>query len=250
MINFLTKFEHRLTGLDSHLLLAMAIVTIAAGLFALLGGLGFKKILFGAIGAYFGVAFSIFVSGPNLMLTLAIAGTSILIALKLQNGFLALITAIFAAIYGVSVLISPYIFMRGELFDIVRQFLIGVPFYHWPILLAVIALPFAASASYWKATSAILCSASGASMFIIAAMLLMTRSSLSAVSHISAKRELCLEIFAAVIAVGTLIQLLVLPRISSRLAIAKETAKIRAKRAKNSKTEDMPAPKSTTWRTA
>jgi hypothetical protein len=250
MIDFLWKIEHRLTGLNSHLLLAMAIVTIAAGLFALLGGLGFKRILFAVIGAYFGVVFSIFVSGPNLMLTLAIAGTCILLALKLQNGFLALIASIFGALYGFSVLISPYFFLRGELFAIVRQFFIGVPYYHWPILLAVVALPFAASSSYWNQTSAILCSASGASMLVLASMMLMLHSGFGAMAHISIKRELYLEIFAAVVIVGSLVQLFLLPKISSRLAIAKESAKLRAKRAKKFSTDDTPAPKSTTWRTA
>jgi hypothetical protein len=250
MIEFLWKFEHRVTGLDSSLLLAMAIVTIAAGLFALLGGLGFKRILFAVIGACFGVAFSILVSGPNLMLTLAIAGICILLALKLQNGFLALIASIFGALYGFSVLISPYFFRHGELFAIVRQFFIGVPYYNWPILLAVTALPFAASSSYWKQTSAILCSASGASILLAGAIMLMIHSGFGAMAHISIKRELYLGIFAAITVAGTLLQLFLLPKISSRLAIAKESAKLKAKRAKKAKSDDIPAPKSTTWRTA
>jgi hypothetical protein len=250
MIEFLWKFEHRLTGLNSHLLLALAIITIAAGLFALLGGLGFKRILFAVIGAYFGVAFSIFVSGPNLMLTLAIAGACVLLALKLQNGFIALITSIFGAVYGFSILISPYFSRHGELITIVRQFFISVPYYNWPILLAVIALPFAASSSYWKQTSAILSSAAGTSMLIAAVMMLMLFSGFGAMGHISVKREIYLEIFAAVTVAGTLLQLFLLPKISSRLAIAKETAKLKAKRAKKTKTDDTPASKSTAWRTA
>jgi len=253
MINFLFKFENRLTGLPDYLLLAIAVITIAAGIFALLGGLGLKKILFAVIGAYFGVAFSIFVSGPNLMLTAAIVGASVLLALKLQSGFLSLITSIFAAVYGFSALVLPYFSTRGELLDIIRSLAIGVPYYYWPILLALTALPFAASSSYWQATTSVLSSAAGAAMLIAATMILMVQGGIAAAGHISAKRELYLEVFAAVVILATLVQLLLLPRISSRLAVAKEAAKVKAKRARKTKTEDFvdgPAPKSTTWRTA
>jgi hypothetical protein len=250
MIDFLWAFQHRITGLPGYLLLAMAIVTIAAGLFSLFGGLGFKKILFAVIGTYFGLAFSIFVSGPNLMLTAAIVGVCVLLAISLQNGFLSLIASIFAAVYGFSTLIRPYFNPSGELISIIRQLTIGVPYYNWPILLAVIALPFAASTSFWKGTSAVLCSISGTAMLLAGAIMLLVRSGFAGVGHISTKRELYLEIFAAVAIVGTLVQLLLLPRISNRLAIAKEAAKVKAKRAKKNDNAAQPAPKSTTWRTA
>jgi hypothetical protein len=253
MIEFLWTFEHRVTGLPSHLLLAMAAVAIAAGLFALLGGLGYRKVMFAVIGAYCGAVCTIFTSGSNLLLAAALVGAGVLLALKLQDVFLTLTTSIFAAVYGFSILIKPYFDTSGELISMVRQLTIEVPFYNWPILLVLIVAPLAASAAFWQGASAVLCSAAGAAMLLASTILLLVRGGFAAVGHISSKRELYLELFIAVTVVGALVQLLLLPRISSRLAIAKEAAKTKAKRAKKGKSDDVenqPAPKSTAWRTS
>jgi len=246
-------FEHRVTGLPSHLLLATAAVAIAAGLFALLGGLGYRKVMFAIIGAYCGAVCTIFTSGSNLFLAVALVGAGVLLALKLQDVFLTLTTSIFAAIYGFSILIRPYFNPSGELISIVRQLTIEVPFYNWPILLVLIVTPLAASAAFWQGASVVLCSAAGAAMLLASTILLLVRSGFAAVGHISSKRELYLELFIAVTVVGALVQLLLLPKISSRLAIAKEAAKTKAKRAKKGKSDDVenqPAPRSTAWRTS
>ena len=90
-------------------------------------------------------------------------------------------------------------------------------------------------------------------MLLASAILLLVRSGFAAVGHISSKRELYLELFIAVTVVGAIVQLLLLPRISSRLTIAKEAAKIKAKRAQKSKPDDsdgQSVPKSTAWRTS
>ena len=253
MIEFLRIFEHRVTGLPSHLLLAMAMVAIAAGLFAWLGGLGYRKVMFAIIGACCGAACTIFADSSNLPLTAAMAGAGVLLGLRFQDSFLALMASIFAAVYGFSILIRPYYNPSSELIVMIRQLTIDVPYYNWPILLALSVVPLGASAAFWQGTSAVLCSAAGAALLLTGVILLLVRSGFAAVGHISTKRDIYLEIFIAVTVVGAIVQLLLLPRISSRLTIAKEAAKIKAKRAQKSKPDDsdgQSVPKSTAWRTS
>ncbi len=253
MIYFLWTFEHCVAGLPRYLLLTMAMVTIAAGLFAWLGGLGYRKVMFAVVGAYCGAACTIPISGSNLLLTAALAGAGVLLALKFQDVFLALAASIFIAVYGFSILIRPYFNTSGELLSMIRQLTIDVPYYNWPMLLALIVVPLGASAAFWQSTSAVLCSAAGTALLLTGTILLLVRSGFAAVGHISSKRELYLELFIAVTIIGAIVQLLLLPRISSRLVIAKEAAKVKAKRAKKGKSDDsgdQPVPKSTAWRTS
>lgn len=129
--------------MQQSLLLTLAVVTIAAGLFIWLGGLGFKKVMFVAAGLFFGAFCTLFFSGTNLFLAAAIIGAFALIALKLQDTFLVLIASAVAAVIGYLILIRPYFRPSSDILAIIRQLTIGVPYYNWPILLAVAVLPFA-----------------------------------------------------------------------------------------------------------
>jgi hypothetical protein len=253
MIYFLWTFANRAGGLQPPLLLALTLITLTAGLFVWLGGLGYRRVMFAVAGAYCGAVCTIPFSGSNLLLAAALVGAGALLALKFQDAFLTITTSMFAAIYGFSILIRPYFNTSGELISIIRQLAIDVPYYNWPMLLALIVAPLGASAAFWQGTSAVLCSAAGTALLLAGTILLLVRSGFDAVGHISSKRELYLGLFIAVTVVGAIAQLLLLPRISNRLAIAKETAKVKAKRAKKGKpddSKDRPAPKSTAWRTS
>ena len=84
MTNLLWTFQNRITHLQPSLLLTLGVVTIAAGLFVWLGGLGFKKIVFVVIGVFLGAFCTLFSSGTNLFLAAAIIGICALLALALQ----------------------------------------------------------------------------------------------------------------------------------------------------------------------
>ena len=253
MTDYLWTLQYRVNGLQPLLLLALAIVTIAVGLFALLGGLGFRKILFALLGTYCGAACAITISGSNILLAAAMAGVGGLLALKLQDKFLILMTSLFAAVYGFSILIRPFFNPSGELISIIRDLTIGVPYYNWPILLFLIAAPLAAGASFWKGTPAVLCSAAGACLLLAGAIMLMVRSGLAAAGFISTKREFFLELFLAVTILGAILQLLLLPTLGWKIAAAKQAVKSKIKRAKKDKRDDssaLPTTKTSTWRTA
>jgi hypothetical protein len=159
--------------------------------------------------------------------------------------------SIFALVYGFSVLIRPYFNPQGELIAVVRQLTIGVPYYNWPILLFVIALPLAAGASYWRATSAILCSAAGASVMLAGVIMLLVRNGIAAAGFISTKREFFLEIFLAITILGAIMQLLLLPKLGCRIEAARKAVKAKVKRTKKDQKDDgIPTSKSSAWRTA
>lgn len=251
MIDILWQFEKHLARFQSPLLLALAVVTLAAGLFVYLGGFGFRKTMFAVIGAYCGIACATLIAGFNLMLALAFIGIGVLLALWLQDSFLVLIASIFATFYGFSVLIRPYFNPSGELIDIIRELAIGVPFYNWPILLALAAVPVAIRSVSWRAASAILCSATATALLLAGDIMLLKYAGFAAVGHISGNRELYLEIFIAVTAIGAFVQFFILPKISRRFAAAKETARFKTKRARKRKTDDSEShSKTTAWRTA
>ena len=251
MIDILWQFEKHLARFQPHLLLAMAVITVAAGLFIYLGGLGFRKTMFAVIGTYFGIEFALLTAGFNIMLVLAFAGVGVLLALKLQDSFLVLIASIFAVVYGFSVLIRPYFSPSDELISIIRQLTIGVPYYNWPILIALTALPVAVSSSSWRVCSAILCSAAGTVIIFAGSIMLSKYAGIAGVAHIAGRPENYLGLFVAVTAVDACVQLFILPKISSRFAAAKESVKAKARRARKRKTDESGAEsKKTAWRTA
>lgn len=252
MNNILWTFQHQLSGFKPPLIVGLAVVTLIAGLFVLLGGLGYRKILLVVIGTYCGAAFIMSGKCPNILLAIASVGISVTLALFLQDTFLILILSVFAAVYGFSTLIHPYVNTSGELVSVMRDVAIGVPFYNWPILLVLIAAPVAAKATWFQGTSAALCSIAGSIMLFAATFMLYFNTSLASTTNISVKSKLIIAIFVAVVALGTCVQLFLLPRLSKRIADAKETAKMRAKRAKKNKPDgsNEPVTKTTTWRTA
>ena len=48
-----------------------------------------------------------------------------------------------AAVIGYFLLIRPYFRPSSDILAVIRELTIGVPYYNWPILLALTALPFA-----------------------------------------------------------------------------------------------------------
>jgi hypothetical protein len=251
MIYTLWQFEKHLTRFQPQLLLAMAAITLAAGLFIYLGGLGFRKTMLVVIGTYCGIGITLLTAGFNVMLALAFIGISVLLALKIQDSFLVLIASIFAVVYGFSALIRPYFSPSDELISIIRQLTIGVPYYNWPILLALTALPVAVSSTFYRAGPAILRAAAGTVIIFAGGITLSKYAGIAAVAHIVGRPDIYLGLFVAATAVDACVQLFILPKISSRFAAAKESVKAKARRARKRKTDDNAAEsKKTAWRTA
>ena len=244
MTNLLWTFQNRITHLQPSLLLTLGVVTIAAGLFVWLGGLGFKKIVFVVIGVFLGAFCTLFSSGTNLFLAAAIIGICALLALALQETFLMLVASVFAAVIGYSILIRPYFRPSGDIMSVIRQLSIGVPYYNWPIMLAVTALPFATIS--WPSASALISSAAGTTLILAGTIMALLNFGYPAVGYMTTRQDIYIEIFVAATILGTIAQLWLLPKISTLFVAAKaKVEKVKARKGDTGATA-----KTTTWRTA
>ena len=207
MLEIARTFEQYAARLNSIALAASGLVLLLTGLFLWLGGLRFRKILFAVIGAACGIAFGFFVSGWNILLAVAMIGLAAFFAVKLDDIFIAVVASVLATVVGFTYLISPYIKGSEDLFPLMQQAVIDVPYYNWALLLLLIIIPIIGKFYFPSLTTALVCSAMGT--FITAAgitlLALSTGNTLS--RHIAQKYTLSLALFCGLIALGTLEQL-------------------------------------------
>ncbi|MGD0573717.1 MAG: hypothetical protein ABSB11_11960 [Sedimentisphaerales bacterium] len=248
MANLLSTFQSRITHLQPSLLLTLAVVTIATGLFVLLGGLGLKKVVFVVTGLFFGAFCTLFSSDTNLFLAAAVIGTFALIAFNLQDMFLVLIASAAAAVIGYLVLIRPYFLPSSNILAVIRQFTISVPYYNWPLLVALTVLPFVIAS--WQDASALFTSAAGAILVMAGTVMALLNSGYPAVGYITTKQDISVAVLALATIAGAIIQLWLLPEINVRFAAIRKTAKTKVEKVKAGKGKDAEKPKTATWRTA
>ncbi len=226
------------------LLLALAAITIAAGLFVWLGGLGYKKIMFAAVGVFFGAFCTLFSSGTNWYLAAAMIGIFALLALKLQDTFFILVASAIAAAIGYSMLVRPYFRPSSDIMAVIRQLAIGVPYYNWPMLLAITALPFTVIS--WAGASALFSSAAGTILILAGTIMALLNFDYPAIGYMTTKQDIYIAGIALATILGTITQLWLLPKISKQFVAAK--AKVKKIKIRSGNTE--PAAKSVTWRTS
>ncbi len=128
-----------------------------------------------------------------------------------------------------------------------RQIAIGVPYYNWPILMAVTAAPFAIIS--WRGASALFSSAAGALLILAGTIMILLNNGFEAAININSKKELYLEALAMMVIVGIFLQLWLLPKLGIRFIVGRKAAKARVKQIKAKKGEEGSS-NSATWRTA
>ena len=233
------------------LLLTLAVVTIASGLFILLGGFSFKKAMFVVTGLFVGAFCTLFSSGTNLFLAAAIIGIFALVAFKLEDTFLVLIASAAAAVIGYFILIRPHFRPSNDILSVIRQLTIGVPFYNWPLLLVLTALPFVIISC--QGASSLFTSAAGTILVLAGTIMVLLNFGYPAVSYIAAKQDIFFAALALATIAGTIIQSWLLPKINVRFAAIKKaakTAQIKVEKDKAGKGDAAEKPKTATWRTA
>jgi hypothetical protein len=230
------------------MLLTLAVVTIAIGLFVWLGGFGLKKTMYTLAGACVGAFCTLLMSGQNIPMAAAVIGICAVLAFAMQETFLMLVASAVAAVIGFSFLIRPYFRHSDNLIVVMRQIAIGVPYYNWPMLLAVTALPFAAVS--WKSSSALFSSAAGSLIILAGTVMIFLDFGYPAIGYLTSERDMYICVLALVTIVGLFIQLLLLPKISSRFAAAKQSSKFKVKKGRIQKGDDEVVEKAVTWRTS
>jgi len=236
MIDFAGNLERFAGHLNPILLIASGLALLLTGVFLWLGGLGFRKILFAVIGAASAVAFGFFISGWNILLAAAMVGLAVFIAVKLDDVFIVIVTSVLAAVVGFAHLISPYIRPSEDLFPIIQQAVLDVPYYNWFLLPVFIVIPIVGKLYCPSFFTALVCSAMGTFMAAAGIMFVGLYMGVSSFRHISNRHSLYLGIFLAAIALGTVEQLFFV-RVVKAIK-GPRVPKIKPKKQKKSKNPD------------
>lgn len=207
MVDVIENLERFAGHLNPILLIVSGLALLLTGAFVWLGGLGFRKILFTVIGAACAVAFGFLIPGWNILLAAAMVGLAIFIAVKLDDIFVVIVASVLAAVVGFAYLISPYIRPSADLFPIIQQAVLDVPYYNWFLLLVLIVIPIVARFYCPSFFTALTCSAMGTFMAAAGIMLVGLYMGVSSFGRVGNSQSFYLGIFLAAIALGTVGQL-------------------------------------------
>lgn len=245
MFDAIRSFEHLAARLNSVTLMTAGMLTILAGVFVWLGGLGLKRALFVVAGAACGAMVGFFITGWNPLLAVAVIGASAFLAAMFEEMFIAVIASGIIAVVGFLNLIRPYVTTSDELFNTIRQGVVIVPWHNWVILIGLVILPIVVTAMYWRFAAALSCAIVGTLLLFIGAGLLILINGDSPVGHLSRAESFYGWLFLAMTAAGTLEQLF----LAKTINITKGTVLVKKALHKKTK-EDEVRDKTASWRSA
>jgi len=243
MLEVLREFEQGAIRFSPLVLILPGVVAVVVGLFVWLGGLGFRSIMAGLVGAISGIAFGFLVAGRNVVWAVNSAVVCAVIAVIFQRFFFAMLIAALAAAIGFVVLAGPYIkqvesttpiswdtaSVQGETLNIhesirmikvyttdvgerIKQSYSLIPLHKWAIIAALVVAFLIIGLLLRRICSALSCATLG-TMLIFAGMILVLLYKGSApISRISAKSSFYGLVFLAMVAFGTIEQLVLCVR--------------------------------------
>jgi hypothetical protein len=242
MFGILRDFESavgRTVGLSPIVLVGPGLVCVIVGLFIWLGGLGFRKVLAAAAGAATGAICGFCVPGQNIMYAAFIALLAGTFAMLFERIYIVILAAALAAAFGFVILAGPHfddsrqgggassgqasaqdsaLGVRKST-EKLREYMYNaggkikhagsqMPMYKWAIIAVLVIVCVAAGASLRRLTSALCCSVLGTVLIFGGMILLLLNKNSRPVSIISNRPLSYLAVFAAMIAFGTIEQLL------------------------------------------
>jgi len=258
-------------GLSPVVLLGPGLVCVIAGLFIWLGGLGFRNLLLPTAGAITGAVCGFFIIGQNLISVVFSAAFAAGIATILDRLFIAILTAALAAVFAFVVLAGPYIEnsqqaatirpggmsaqgqtisvresaekMKAYIIDAgqrIKHAGLQMPVYHWMIIMVLVLIFIVAGFSLWRLPMALCCSALGTILIFAGMFLLLLHKGTVPVSTIRSKPSYYATAFIAMIAFGTIEQLL----------LCKYPKTLSGRKRRISKNKEGPDRTNETWRTS
>jgi len=234
MLEIAQEFEQMAGPLNPAVLIVLGSAAVLAGLFVWLGGLGFRRVLVALVGAVSGGACGFFMGGQRVVPAIAAAAVAAVIAVIFERIFITILAAALAVISSFVVLANPYIENATSL----KELCLHMPVYRWVIIAALAVVFIIAGVYIWRLISALCCSALGTILVFAGMILLLTYKAAVPLSHIGSKPSFYAAVFLAMIAFGTVEQLLLCRRPKGPIA--------RKKADKNEKTTDRTRPN---WRT-
>ncbi|MHA2315384.1 MAG: hypothetical protein ACXACF_08930 [Candidatus Hermodarchaeia archaeon] len=226
-------------GLSPVVLLGPGLVCVIAGLFIWLGGLGFRNLLLPTAGAIIGAVCGFFIIGPNFISVLFSAALVAGIATILERLFIAILTAALAAAVAFVVLAGPHIEYAQEAAterpaetsaqrqtisvresaEIMKDYIIDagqkikraglhMSMHYWAIIMVLTLIFIVAGFFLWRLAMALCCSVLGTILIFASMILLLLHKGSVPVSIICSKSSYYATAFIAMIAFGTIEQLL------------------------------------------
>lgn len=204
MLDISQNFEQMISELSPTFLVGVGSGSVLAGLFIWLGGLGFRKYLVTIVGAFAGGISGFFITGRNTVLSLVSAGVGVVIALVLEKIFVTIMAAVLAAVLGFTVMGRICVGQADSLEQACSQ----MPVYSWVIIAALVIISIAAGFFFRRLISALCFAAFGAILIFAGMILLLSYKGTEPISYISGKPSFYGMVFAAMVAFGTIEQLL------------------------------------------
>jgi len=237
MLEIFQNIEQTAAKLSPIALIAPGLLCVIVGLFVWLGGLGFRKLLVAIVGAVGGAICGFLFAGPNTMPVAISAGIGVIIAIIFEKLFITAMTAGLTAVFGFAVLawLSKADFANGF-----KQACLQMPLYTWAIIAALAVIILAAGFYFWRLTSALCCAALGTMLVFAGMILLLLYKGAAPISYIRIRPAYFGGLFLAMMAFGTVEQLLLCPRPHKKTITKKQT----------SKTKETPDETRVNWRTS
>lgn len=240
MVQILKSFQEIASVYEPLVLIIMGLICVVIGLFVWLGGLGFRNVLAGALGATVGGVCGYAVTTQNLGLTVFAAALSGFFAVVFERIFITVLTVVLAIIVGFVVVAELHGADFSAGFD---KSCLAVPIYGWLIIAALASGAILGAFYLWRFASALCCASLG-TMLVFAGMILLLISKDSApVAIIASRTTFYTLVCVGMVAFGTVEQLILCPRTHQEQITAR-----RKKRQKQDSGSGEPVPQS--WRTS
>jgi len=242
MLEVLQDFESAISGsvrLSPLVLVGPGLAAVIVGLFIWLGGLGFRKLLVAVAGAISGCVFGFVAIGQNIVSATFAAVLTAALAMVFERLFIAILTAALAAAFAFVVLAGPHIeyaqkaatvrpgensaqgqaisiresakIMKAYIIDAgqtIKHAGLQMSMHYWAIIMVLALIFIVAGVCLWHLAMALCCSVLGTILIFAGMILLLLHKGAVPVSIICSKSSYYATAFIAMIAFGTIEQLL------------------------------------------
>lgn len=212
MLEIARYFERIAAGFSPVVLIVLGLVCVVVGLFVWLGGLGFREFLVAVVGAGFGGICGLFIIGRNVISVVILAAVACAVAVIFERTFITILAAVLAAVFGFAILVNPYIESSADFTTEIRQACLQMPVHNWAIIAALAVIFIVAGFFLWRFISALCCAVFGTLLVFAGMTLLLLYKGAEPISYISSRTQFFTAIFGAMIAFGTVEQLLLCQR--------------------------------------
>ena len=253
MLEILQDFERAAPKLAPVVVILPGLAAVVVGLFVWLGGLGFKRLLAGLIGAIAGGIGGFFSAGHNVVPIAVAAGITALIAITFERVFIVVLAAALVVAFGFMVLARPYLQpvarnqealnYKSEILnpsmsvqqsiETVKEHAVNfgytakwvssrLPIHSWVILAAVAAVFAAVGLYLWRLVPALCYAALGTTLIFAGMILLLSYKDAAPITKMSGGSPVYAAVFLGMTAFGTIEQWLLFRRQKRRPEKAKK----------------------------